>query len=151
MSHSEQINNNHSDSNNIDSILSIGQGLMIVAGADKEITPPEMDWLKNSWLTQFDNQDSIFDILVRFNYREEDKVNFFNQLKDKLSTKEKKKFIYYSIQMSSSDMIYSDEERECVKFVSEVFEIAQESLLAIESLKEMEDAVEITKNAILSD
>jgi uncharacterized tellurite resistance protein B-like protein len=128
----------------------IGKGLMIVAGSDKEISKPEMEWLENTWLCDVENADSIYDLLVRFNYREESKEDFFRELGSKFDDYQKKKFIYDAVNMASSDDIYSKEEKECISQLSDYFEIESEVISAIESLVEMEMAVKITKSAILN-
>jgi|GEM_PF-5652994 len=129
----------------------LGKGLMMIAGADHEITPPELAWLEDSWLCSTEEGSDLYDLLIRFNYREEHFEEFFSILKDKLSEEEKKRFLYDSIKMSSADIIYSDEEKSSVKEVTEIFEVPKETLAMIESLVEMETAVSITRRAILND
>lgn len=132
-------------------VMTMGKALMMIAGSDKEITEPEMDWLENNWIESQEDSEGLFDILVRFNYREESLANILEDLKGMISSESiARDFIYSAINMASADQIYSKEEKESVREAAGQLGLKDELVSAIESLVEMETAVAVTKAALLN-
>ncbi|GAB5464959.1 MAG: hypothetical protein Kapaf2KO_03950 [Candidatus Kapaibacteriales bacterium] len=129
--------------------IDIAKGMMLLAGADNEISEPELYWLKDNLLSRYDDSEESFDEVKNFDYSKVDTKDYLSSLSLQIDDSEKKYFLYDAIRMCSADRLYSDEERAASKKAAEIFEVSDEMLKAIEHLIEMERAVEVTKESIL--
>lgn len=126
-----------------------GHALLTIAGSDGDVSDPELEWLTIDLGKAVGVDEEIIADWEEFPYEEGNLKEIFNKIDLSSIASFNKLLIYDAIRMSSADHDYADEEREKVAEAAALLKVSRESVIAIESLIEMEEATEKLRMLIL--
>ncbi len=126
-----------------------GLALLIIAGADGEVSDPELEWLTISLAQALDVDEAIVADWEEYDFEEEELYDVFGRIDSRTVASFNKLLIYDAIRMSYADDDYADDERERVGEAASILKLAKETVLAIEALVEHERATDKLRSVIL--
>ncbi len=132
-----------------DSWKDYGCALLIIAGADGEVSDPELEWLTISLSKALDVDESTVALWEEYDFEEEDLYEVFGRIDSRSVASFSKLLIYDAIRMSYADDDYADDERERVGEAASMLKLEKEAVLAIEALVEHERATDKLRAVIL--
>ncbi|NES21277.1 MAG: hypothetical protein F6K41_20680 [Symploca sp. SIO3E6] len=132
----------------VEAMLNYGYSLLVIAGGDGEVSEKEMEWLINHQ-TKFGAPEEVVASYKSFDYKNANLGELLSKIKcDVDSWSAPPNLIYHGIYMSSADGVYAEAEKANVRKAAEILEVSGETLLAIESLVDMEKAVTSMRKAL---
>ncbi len=124
----------------VESMKNYGYVLLAIAGADGDVSEPELQWLIKHQ-SQFGAPEEVIELYKNFDYKSSD-INelIANITCDVESWSAGPELVYHAILMSSADGVYAEKERSKVKAAAKLMGVPDDIFLTIESLVEMERA-----------
>ncbi|MFY0688312.1 MAG: hypothetical protein JXQ90_14155 [Cyclobacteriaceae bacterium] len=126
-----------------------GFALLIIAGADGDVSDPELEWLTLEVAEAIGADDDIVAEWEEFDYYDGDLREIFSHINSRSIASFSNLLIYDAIRMCSADDDYAQEERERVGEAAAILNVSRESVIAIESLVEIETAAAKMRTLIL--
>jgi len=126
-----------------------GFALLTIAGSDGDVSDPELEWLTIELAEAVGVEESIISEWEEFNYDDADLREIFTSINARSFVSYSKLLIYDAIRMASADDDYAEEEKEKVMEAAGLLKVSKESVIAIESLIELEHAAEKLRMLIL--
>ncbi|NEO29459.1 MAG: hypothetical protein F6K36_03190 [Symploca sp. SIO3C6] len=132
----------------IEAMINYGYALLAIAGADQEVSEKEMEWLINHQ-TKFGAPQEVVELYKSFDYKNANIKELLSKIKVDVATwSAPPNLIYHGIHMSSADGVYAEAERETVKQAAKILGVADDVVLTLESLVDMERAVVRMRKAL---
>lgn len=126
-----------------------GFALLAIAGADGDVSDPELDWLTEELGSALEVTDSMIDAWEDFEWEDADLAEIFARMNPNQISNYSKLLLYDAIRMSYADGDYSDEERESVAEAAYILKVNKETVLALEALVDLERAANKLRQTIL--
>ena len=126
-----------------------GFALLAIAGADGDVSDPELDWLTEELGSALKVSESLFVAWEDFEWEDADLEEIFESMNPNQIANYSKVLLYDAIRMSYADGDYSDEERESVAEAAGILKVNKETVLALEALVELERAANKLRQTIL--
>ncbi len=126
-----------------------GFALLAIAGADGDVSDPELDWLTEELGSSLKVAESLIDAWEDFEWEDADLEEIFESMNPNQIANYSKVLLYDAIRMSYADGDYSDEERESVAEAAGILKVNKETVLALEALVELERAANKLRQTIL--
>ena len=132
----------------MEAMINYGYVLLVIAGADEEVSEKEMDWLINHQ-TKFGAPEEVIALYKSFDYKNANIEELLPNIKVDVSTwSAPRELIYNAIRMSSADGVYAQAERETVKKAAKMLGVSDDIVLTLENLVNMEQAVVNMRKAL---
>jgi len=119
-----------------------GYALLIIAGSDGDVSAPELEWLVDGAAKAVGASEENIQNWRSFDYENGDLEEIFSDINTLGVVNFNKLLIYDAIRMAAADDEYSDDEKEKVYEAARMLKVKQEVLWSIESLIEMERALD---------
>lgn len=119
-----------------------GKALLTIAGADGEVSEPEMAWLVEDLAEEVGVSDDIVAAWRSFDFENGDLEEIFFSFNIRKTVNFSKLLIYDAIRMSSADDDYSMDEKEDVSRAAQILRVSKEDVISIEALVGIEKAAE---------
>lgn len=119
-----------------------GFALLAIAGADGEVSDPEMDWLIGDLATAVHVPEDVIAAWEDYNYHDADLEEIFQTINIHQTVNFAKVLIYDAIRMSSADDEFSEDERDLMAEAARILRVPPEIMLSIEALVDIEKAAE---------
>ncbi|HSF72225.1 MAG TPA: TerB family tellurite resistance protein [Microcoleus sp.] len=133
----------------LEAYLNYGYALLAIAGADGEVSEPELNWLLNHQ-RMAGAPEEVIEKYKTFDYKNADLENLLSKITVDVSTWSKSRsLLYHAIQMVRADEDYSPEERKAVKKAAKLLNVEDDIALALNRLVETEEAVTSLRKALL--
>ncbi|NEP36880.1 MULTISPECIES: hypothetical protein [unclassified Moorena] len=131
-------------------MVNYGYALLAIAGGDGEVSDPEMEWLINHQ-TRFGAPEEVVGLYQSFDYKNANLQELLPDIKkvDVETLSVANELVYHAIKMSSADGVYADAERAKVKEAAKILGVADDIVLTLESLVEMERTVVKMRKALI--
>lgn len=126
-----------------------GFALLTIAGADGDVSQPEMDWLTEELSHSLMIGPEIVREWEEFDWVNGDLGVIFQRMNPNQIANYSRLILYDAIRMSYADGDYSDRERESVDDCSKILKVGKDTVLAIEALVELERAADKLRQTIL--
>lgn len=133
----------------IDNRKEYGYALLAIAGSDGEVSDPELEWLTVEVSEACNIDKDMIQAWEDFDYIDADLDEIFGSFNSNAFVSYKKLLIYDAIRMCYADDDYADDERELVAEAASILKVSDETVIAIESLVEMERAVDKLRYLVL--
>ncbi|NEP02706.1 MAG: hypothetical protein F6K58_29465 [Symploca sp. SIO2E9] len=132
----------------VEAMINYGYVLLAIAGADQEVSEKEMEWLINHQ-TKFGAPENVIELYKSFDYKNADIKELLPNIKVDVATwSVPPNLIYHAIHMSSADGMYAEAERAKVRQTAKILGVADDIVLTLESLVDMERAVVRMRKAL---
>lgn len=129
--------------------LDYGFALLTIAGSDGEVSDPELEWLTIDLAETVGIPEDIIAEWEEFDFEDADLHEIFATINVKSQASFNKLLIYDAIRMSYADDDYAEEEKERVYEAAALLKVGKDTVLAIESLIEMERAADKLRMIVL--
>ncbi len=129
--------------------LEYGFALLTIAGADGEVSDPELEWLTIDLAEAVKVPEDIIAEWEEFEFEDADLQDIFATINVKSMASFNKLLVYDAIRMSYADDDYAAEEKERVYEAAALLKVGKDTVLAIESLIEMERAADKLRMIVL--
>ncbi len=126
-----------------------GFALLTIAGADGDVSDPEMDWLTEDLGQSLKVSTELIEAWEEFDWENADLSEIFQRLNPNQITNYSRLMLYDAIRMSYADGDFSDKERESVDECARILKVNKEVVMAMEALVEMERAADKLRQTIL--
>lgn len=129
--------------------LNYGYALLAIAGADGEVSEPEMNWLINHQLLVGAPSEAI-EKYKAFDYKNAKLEDLLPKIKvDVPGWSAPRTLLYHAIKMARADKDYAKAEQEAVKKAAKLLGVEDDITLALNALVEMEEKVETMLKALI--
>ena len=129
--------------------LNYGYALLAIAGADGEVSEPEMNWLINHQRMVGAPSEAI-EKYKTFDYKNAKLEDLLPNIKgDVPDLSVPRLLLYHAIKMARADNDYAKEEQEAVKKAAKLLGVEDDITLALNALVEMEEKVESMLKALI--
>ena len=119
-----------------------GYALLAIAGADGEVSQPEMDWLTLEMAQNVVVPEDIILAWKTFDAPNADLVELFTTFNITTIVSFNKILIYDAIRMSYADNEFSDRERAGVATAARLLNVDKDAIISLEALVELERAAD---------
>ena len=126
-----------------------GYALLAIAGADGEVSDPEMDWLLEDLAKAVGVPQEVVTAWEDYSFKEADLEEIFQSFNVHSSVNFAKVLIYDAIRMASADDDYSEDERDLMSEAAKILRVPPEIMLSIEALVDLERAAEKLRVTLL--
>ncbi len=126
-----------------------GLALLTIAGADGDVSDPELDWLTEELGIVLAVSEDVIVAWEEFEWANADLAEIFQRLNPNQIANYSKLILYDAIRMSYADGDYSDKERESVEDCARILRVSKETVLALEALVELERAADKLRQTLL--
>lgn len=126
-----------------------GFALLTIAGADGDVSDPEMEWLTIECAEAIGASEEIVAEWEEYDFESAELDTLFKSINIKSFGNFNKLLIYDAIRMSTADGDYAQEERETVNQAAKILRVSSETVLAIEALVDLELAATKLRLTIL--
>jgi uncharacterized tellurite resistance protein B-like protein len=126
-----------------------GLALLTIAGADGDVSDPELDWLTEELGVVLSVPEETIVAWEEFEWANADLAEIFQRLNPNQIANYSKLILYDAIRMSYADGDYSDKERESVEDCARILRVSKETVLALEALVELERAADKLRQTLL--
>jgi len=126
-----------------------GLALLTIAGADGDVSNPELDWLTEELGIVLAVPEETIVAWEEFEWANADLAEIFQRLNPNQIANYSKLILYDAIRMSYADGDYSDKERESVEDCARILRVNKETVLALEALVELERAADKLRQTLL--
>lgn len=131
-----------------DAMLKYGYALLVIVGADRVVTPRELDWLVRHQ-RKFGAPEEVIAKYADFDYQNADLAELVRNITVDVATWiPGPHLIYHAIQMCSVDGEYAAAERAKVHRAAHLLSVPPDVTLAIHALVDMEHAVHAMRKAL---
>ena len=131
-----------------DAWMNYAKALLTIAGADGEVAPAEMDWLKYDFLAIVDTQSESLEELFKFDYINADLNELLSGISFDLPIKYTSALLYDAIRMSRADNVYAQLEREAVDRAAQMLDIPMYLAKTIEGLVSTDLSLDATRRSV---
>ena len=122
-------------------MINYGKVLLVIAGADGEVSPKEYDWLIEHQ-RKFGAPEDVIADYEKFDYRSADLYKLLDDIQTDVATwNPAPHLIYHAIQMCSADGEYAEAERSKVVRAARALRVSDDTVLTLHALIQMEKAV----------
>jgi len=129
--------------------LNYGYALLVIAGADGEVSEPEMNWLINHQRMVGAPEEAI-EKYKTFDYKNAKLEDLLPKIKaDVPSWSASRSLLYHAIKMSQADNDYAKEEQEVVKKAAKLLGVGDDITSALNVLVGMEKQAESMLKALV--
>ncbi|NET72483.1 MAG: hypothetical protein F6K62_16585 [Sphaerospermopsis sp. SIO1G2] len=129
--------------------LNYGCALLVIAGADGEVTEQEMNWLINHQQMVGAPEEAI-EKYKTFDYKNAKLEDLLPKIKgDVAGWSAPRTLLYHAIKMSQADHDYAAEEQEAVKKAAKLLGVENDITSALNVLVDMEKKVESMLKALI--
>ena len=129
--------------------LNFGYALLAIAGADGEVSEPEMNWLIDHQRMVGAPSEAI-EKYKTFDYKNAKLEDLLPKIKaDIPDFSAPRTLLYHAIQMARADNDYAKEEQEAVKKAAKLLGVEDDITLALNVLVEMEEKVDSMLKALI--
>ncbi len=130
-------------------MINYGYALLAIAGGDGEVSEAEMEWLINHQ-AKFGAPEDVVELYKSFDYKNANLQELLPDIKADVETWSlANELVYHAIKMSSADGVYAEAERAKVKEAAKILGVADDIVLTLESLVNMERAVLKMRKALI--
>ncbi len=126
-----------------------GFALLTIAGADGDVSDPELEWLTIECAESVGVDEEVVASWEEFDYEFADLEEIFFSFNSKTFGNFNKILIYDAIRMSSADGEYAQEEKDTVYEAAKILKVNTEAVMAIEALVNLEHAANKLRLTIL--
>ncbi|MDR3036024.1 MAG: hypothetical protein LBV78_23520 [Kitasatospora sp.] len=131
-----------------EAFLNYGKALLVIAGADGEVSAPEFDWLVEHQ-RRMGAPESVIDQYREFDFRNADLRDLLPAIRTDVDTwQAAPHLVYHAIQMSGADGVYAEAERAQVVRAARLLGVADDIVLSLHALVDMERAVQDLRAAL---
>ena len=128
-----------------DELLQYACCLLIISGADRQVSDQEMQWLE-TYLMAAGADEAMFEQLRAFDYKHSPLASFLKKLKlDITSWEVERSLLYHAIRMSRADARYAIEEKKAVMKAASLLGVSRDIAMSIHRIVELEETVESLK------
>ncbi|MEM7119037.1 MAG: TerB family tellurite resistance protein [Chloroflexota bacterium] len=131
----------------IEAWYAYGYALITIAGADGNVSKPEMDWLINHFAAVGAPQ-MVLDAWQAFDAATGDLDHLLGQLSSDIPLNYARVLLYDAIRMARADDNYAREERDAVAKAARILRIDSATAGTIESVVDMESAVNKARQSL---
>ena len=117
-----------------------GMALLTIAGADDEVSEPEMNWFMNVWAHNVGASNDLIRDWSKFDYRSANLNEILDEIGSDFPLRSSATLIYDGVHMSLADDEYALEERDAVMKTAAFLNIDKFTVRNIEGLIELERA-----------
>ena len=133
---------------NKESLKLYGMALLAIAGADDEVSKPEMDWFLEVWTHDVGATDDLIEFWKAFDYRGANLNEILDSIGSEFPLNSSSTLIYDGVNMSLADDEYALEEKDAVMKTAAFLNIDKYTVRNIEGLIEMERAAGKIRHSI---
>ncbi|MEM9897089.1 MAG: TerB family tellurite resistance protein [Bacteroidota bacterium] len=126
-----------------------GYALLTIAGADGEVSDPELEWLTIQCAEYVGVEESVIAEWEEFDFEEAALEEIFHSFNTKSFANFNKLLIYDAIRMCSADGEYAQDEKESVYKAAQLLNVSPETVMAIEALVDIEEAANKLRMTVL--
>lgn len=119
-----------------------GYALLAIAGADGDVSDPEMDWLLQDLATSAGVPEDVVAAWEDYNFENADLEEIFHTFNIHSTVNFSKVLIYDAIRMASADDEFAEDERDSMAEAAHILRVSPEVMLSIEALVDLERASE---------
>jgi tellurite resistance protein len=121
-----------------ESLLNYGYALLVIAGADGEVAPAEMQWLLHHQ-RRFGAPPEILALYETYDFRGADVADVFRTVRvDSESWQGARHLLYHAVHMASADGVLHEAERARVLEAAERLDVTEDIALALIALVALE-------------
>lgn len=131
-----------------DGLFKYGQALLAIAGADDEVSDPEMNWFMEVWTHNVGADAGLVDSWKKFDYRKANLNEILDSIGNDFPLNSASTLIYDGVHMSLADDEYALEEKDAVMKTAAFLNIDKYTVRNIEGLIEMERAASKIRHSI---
>ncbi|MEM8894270.1 MAG: TerB family tellurite resistance protein [Bacteroidota bacterium] len=121
---------------------SYGYALLAIAGADGDVSDPEMDWLLKDLAEGVSVPDEVVAAWEDYNFEGADLEEIFMSFNVHSTVNFAKLLVYDAIRMASADDDFADDERDSMAEAARILRLSPEVMLSIEALVDLEKAAD---------
>jgi tellurite resistance protein len=122
--------------------------LLVIAGADGEVSPPELSWLLNEFADLINAPDSFRENLRNFQFQNFSLEEVLQNIDFPPNISYKRLLLYDAIRMSYADGVFSDDEKEAVYAVAKQLDVPLFYAQAIEGLANTERSLKTIRASL---
>ncbi|MFJ7909577.1 hypothetical protein [Kitasatospora sp. NPDC096204] len=131
-----------------EAFLNYGKALMVIAGADGEVSEPELDWLIDHQRRMGAPED-VIELYREFDFRSADLDDLLPAIRtDVENWQAAPHLVYHGIKMAGADGVYAEEERAQVLRAARLMGVPDDIVLSLHALVDMEQAVHDLRAAL---
>ncbi|MBD0672062.1 hypothetical protein BU198_15440 [Streptomyces sp. CBMA156] len=131
-----------------EAFLNYGKALMVIAGADGEVSEPELDWLIDHQRRMGAPED-VIELYREFDFRGADLNDLLPAIRTDVETwQAAPHLVYHAILMCGADGVYAAEERAQVLRAARLMGVSDDVVLSLHALVDMEQAVHDLRAAL---
>ena len=129
--------------------VNYGYALLAIAGADGEVSEPEMNWLIDHQRMVGAPEEAIAKYKT-FDYKNAKLEDLLPKIKGDIpGWSAERTLLYHAIKMAQADKDYAKEEQEAVKKAAKLLGVEDDITLALNALVEMEEKVDSMRKALI--
>lgn len=128
--------------------LSYVYSLLVIAGADGEVSEEEMEWMQTELLEELGATERQRKFVKHFDYANADLKGLLNDVKGSLPLNFRRALVYDAVQMARADDDYAPEEREAVMALAKMLDVPFYLAKTIEGLVNTERSIEVTRKSM---
>ncbi len=133
----------------LEAYLNYGYALLVIAGADGEVSEAEFNWLLNHQRIVGAPEEAI-EKYKTFEYKNADLEDLLSKITVDVSNWSKSRtLLYHAIQMARADDSYSLEEQQAVKKAAKLLKVEDDIALALNKLVDAEEALTALRKSLL--
>jgi uncharacterized tellurite resistance protein B-like protein len=117
-----------------------GFALLCIAGADGEVSDPELEWLTIDLAESLGVDMDIVADWEEYEFEDGDLGEIFSRIRPASVANFNKMLIYDAIRICSADGDYAEEEKESVAEAAKILQVSKEAVMSIEALVDLENA-----------
>jgi len=133
----------------LDSWCNYGYALLVIAGADGEVSDEEMDWLLSVHEKMLQAPGEVIEALSTFDFREVNLEDILPKISFDVPIDYRRTLIYDAIKMSYADRDFADDERRAVHKAARLLNVRSEIEQTIEEITNMERATDRMRRLVL--
>lgn len=118
--------------------LNYGYALMIIAGADGEVSPAEQEWYLDQFVKVSETPQHIAEKVIAYDYEHGDLKEVISNLKVDVTINFKRTLLYNAVKMASADLNFPEQEREASEKVAGILGITADIAQTIHYLVDTE-------------
>ncbi|MCP4457678.1 MAG: hypothetical protein GY816_06580 [Cytophagales bacterium] len=126
-----------------------GYALLCIAGADGEVSDPELEWLTVDLAGFLKVDEEIIADWEDFDFDNGDLEEIFFSLRHITFANFNKLILYDAIRMCGADGDYAEEEKSQVSDAAKILQVSKEALVSIEALVDLEQASDKLRFTVL--
>ncbi len=133
----------------LDSWCNYGYALLVIAGADGEVSNEEMDWLLNVHEKMLQAPGEVIEALSTFDFREVELEDILPNIVFDVPVDYRRTLIYDAVKMSYADRDFAESEQKAVQKAARLLNVPPEIEQTIEEIINMERATDKMRRLVL--